>query len=641
VEEHDMRVLDRVNGPADLRRLEPGQLAQLAREVREFLVASVCRTGGHLGPNLGVVELTFALHRVFDSPTEPIVFDTGHQSYVHKIVTGRRDGFGLLRSGAGLSGYPNRAESVHDVAENSHASTALSYADGLSKSFVAAGAADRPVVAVIGDGALTGGLAWEALNNLGRSGRHVVVVLNDNGHSYSPTAGALPRHLERLVDRPGYADVQALLGGDRRVTDPEPTGRRSVTSWRRTDGGLFESLGFTYLGPVDGHDVVAIEERLRAARETPGPVLVHCRTEKGRGYRPAVEDMSDHLHTVGVVDVCTGKPAQPPAPTWTDAFAEALLEVGGERRDVVAISAAMLGPTGLQRFADRFPGRCHDVGIAEQHALTSAAGMAMGGLHPVVALYATFANRAFDQTLLDVGLHRLPVTLVLDRAGVTGPDGPSHHGMWDLVMLGIVPGMRVAAPRDAQSLAEELREAVDVAGPTAVRFPKAKLGSALPAVRRVGEVDVLRDGEDVLVVAVGAMAGAALEAAEVVDDSGISCTVVDPRWVLPVSEELVDLAAEHRLVVTVEDGVRVGGVGSHLTSALSDRGVDVPVCCLGLAGAYLRHGSRAELLAAQGLDSAGLCASVQEAWSRVGGTATPLSLVATADEEPLPGRSTG
>ena len=609
-----MCLLENVHSPAALRRLTLDELDELAGELREFLLSSVCRTGGHLGSNLGVVELTLALHRVFDSPTVPIVFDTGHQAYVHKILTGRRDGFGRLRTAGGLSGYPNRGESRHDLVENSHASTALSYADGLSKAFAIDGRADGTVVAVVGDGAMTGGLAWEALNNLGSSGRHVVVVLNDNGCSYSPTVGGLARHLRRLHPSEGYAEVQRLLGGDAPADASAPTQRRASANF-------FEHLGLTYLGPVDGHDIAATESALQQAAATEGPVVVHVRTVKGHGYAPAELDEADHLHAVGIVDRVTGRPPRAPASTWTDAFADSLAELGGSRPDLVAVSAAMLGPTGLQRFAERFPQRCFDVGIAEQHALTSAAGMAMGGKHPVVALYATFANRAFDQTLLDVGLHGLPVTLVLDRAGVTGPDGASHHGMWDLAMLGIVPGMRIAAPRDAASLTEELAEAVDAPGPTTLRFPKAELGVAVPAVRRTGDVDVLRDvpRPDVLVVAVGVMAAPALEAAERLAADGIDCTVVDPRWVLPVPPALLALASGTGLLVTVEDGVRAGGAGSRIALAAAEHCPGLAVRCLGLPDEYLPHGKRSDILAAHGLDADGIVATVRAAARRLPG----------------------
>ncbi|MGH3447285.1 MAG: 1-deoxy-D-xylulose-5-phosphate synthase [Nocardioidaceae bacterium] len=613
-----MSVLDSITSPADLRTLDPEQLEVLAAELRDFLVSSVCQTGGHLGPNLGVVELTLAVHRVFDSPRAPIVFDTGHQAYVHKLLTGRREGFARLRTSGGLSGYPNRAESVHDVVENSHASTALSYADGLSKAFSVSGESGRKVVVVVGDGALTGGLAWEALNNLGTSGRGVIVVLNDNQRSYSPTVGGLPHHLRRLCDRAGYDRLAHTLGG---AAAPAAT---------PTPGSLFADLGFSYLGPVDGHNMPALEVALQRANSERGPVLVHCQTRKGCGYTPAESDDDDHLHTVGVVDSRTGKPAGGSSPTWSDAFGDSLLEIGAERPDVVAVAAAMLGPTKLQRFADRYPGRCFDVGIAEQHAITSAAGLAMGGMHPVVALYATFANRAFDQHLMDVGLHRQPVTLVMDRAGITGPDGPSHHGMWDLAMLGIVPGMRVAAPRDADTLSEELGEAVSTnSGPTALRFPKAPLGDPVTAVERLGGVDLLRapDRPDVLLVSVGVLAASALEAAAELEAEGVHCTVVDPRWVLPVPTALSHLAASHRLVVTVEDGVRYGGVGSRLAAQLAESDVDVPVRCFGLPSEYIPHGGRAELLAKYGLDAAGITESVRAASSSLARSRRRLQLV--------------
>jgi len=602
-----------------LDALAPGYVAALPRDevpdlcarIRERLIGAVCRTGGHLGPNLGVVELTVALHRVFDSPRVPIVFDTGHQAYVHKILTGRGAGLAGLRTAGGLSGYPNRSESEHDVVENSHASTALSYADGLTKAFALAGEPERRAVVVVGDGALTGGLAWEALNNLGRSSRRVVVVLNDNGRSYAPTIGALPEHLRRLHRRPDFGELQDTLGG----RGPSYDGSGGAVG----DGGesLFGALGLGYLGPIDGHDTDALEGAFRRAGDWPGPVVVHCLTTKGRGYLPALQNVADHMHTIGVVEPATGVAAAS-TPTWTDVFSDALIAVGEKREDVVAISAAMLGPTGLASFAEKFPDRAFDVGIAEQHAVASATGLAMGGRHPVVALYATFLNRAFDQVLLDIGLHGQPMTLVLDRAGVTGPDGPSHHGMWDLAVLGIVPGMRVAAPRDADTLQEELREAVEVEGPTAVRFPKAAVAPPLPAVARHGGLDLLRipepdDSAEVLLVAVGALAGATIQAADMLSDLGIECTVVDPRWALPMPDAVVDLARLHGLVVTVEDGIRAGGAGSRLALQLADAGVDTPVRHLGLPTTYLPHGSRRDILAANGLDAHGIAASVKEA----------------------------
>jgi len=606
-----MELLESIHDPHDLRKIPAERLDELACEIRSFLIESVCRSGGHLGPNLGVVELTIALHRVFRSPEVPVIFDTGHQAYVHKILTGRRGDMAKLRQAGGLSGYPNRHESVHDLVENSHASTALSYADGMAAAF-ALGERRSPVVAVVGDGSLTGGPALEALNNIGAAGRDVIIVLNDNGRSYSPTAGGFARHLARIGDRAGYRAVVDLLAGA--AGGPE---RRVPTQRGETDGdvaGVFGSLGFDYLGPVDGHDIAALELAFSAAARRGGPIVVHCRTVKGRGYVPAEHDPADRMHTIGQLDPVSGRPAKPAVTTWTDAFADALIDLGTRCPEVVAVSAAMLGPTGLQRFADAHPGRCFDVGIAEAHAIISAAGMAMAGRHPVVALYATFAGRAFDQTLMDVGLHRLPVTLVLDRSGITGPDGPSHHGMWDLAMLGVVPGISIAAPRDAQSLVEELDEAVQgIAGPTVLRYPKATLGPAVPAIRQVDGVDVLREADNapVLVVGTGALCTAALEAADLLAAEGIECTVVDPRWVIPAAPVLAELAARHSIVVTVEDGVRVGGVGSHLAALLADRQVDVPLRALGLPGEFIGQGTRAELLARFGLDADGIAASIR------------------------------
>ncbi|HET6825047.1 MAG TPA: 1-deoxy-D-xylulose-5-phosphate synthase [Amnibacterium sp.] len=592
-----MRVLDGLSGPGDLRSLDDAQLLQLAAEIREFLVGSVFRTGGHLGPNLGVVELTIAMHRVFDSPLTPILFDTGHQAYVHKLLTGRQAGFSTLRSLGGLSAYPNRSESAHDVIENSHASTALSYADGLSKAFEMS-QRGRTVVAVVGDGALTGGLAWEALNNLGASSRPVVVVLNDNGRSYAPTVGAMGRHLRSIRNRAGYTAVVERLGGTGAGGDPYLP-------------SLFTELGFEYLGPVDGHDVPLLEAALVEAERRRRPVVVHCLTVKGRGYEPAERDEVDRMHAVGA-QPGPAVPGAARARTWTGVFGEAMERIGAESENVVALSAAMVEPTGLRRFAERFPGRCFDVGIAEQHAVVSAAGLAMGGAHPVVALYATFAGRAFDQVLLDVGMHRLPVTFALDRAGITGPDGPSHHGIWDLAMLGGVPGMRVAAPRDGVSLVEELAEAVaDDRGPTALRYPRSDLGADIEASRRIEGLDVLRgpgDG-DVLIVAIGAMARAALDAADALAEDGVDVTVVDPRWVLPIGGSLVRFAAGYRHVVSVEDGVRTGGVGSRLGEAL--RGTGAEVTALGVPSRFVPQGGRGELLSSFGLDGPGIAAAVR------------------------------
>jgi 1-deoxy-D-xylulose-5-phosphate synthase len=619
-------LLEKIRSPRDLKELRAEELPQLAAEIRDVLIQTVTRTGGHLGPNLGVVELTMALHRVFDSPVDRIVLDTGHQSYVHKLLTGRYDDFGTLRQRGGVSGYPCRSESEHDVMENSHASTSLSYADGLAKAYEIRGETDRCVVAVIGDGALTGGMAWEALNNIaGAKDRRVVIVVNDNGRSYQPTIGGLADHLatvrvsqryEQVLDYikttlthaplfgpPLFETLHGIKKGIKDVLQPQV---------------LFEDLGLKYLGPVDGHDEQAVEHALRRARDYGGPVLVHVITRKGFGYAPAEENYEDCLHQVGpaaapavpAAQASGGQDAKPAAPKrkWTeDYFAPALAEIGAERPDVVAITAAMLHPTGLNVFAGAFPDRVFDVGIAEQHAVTSAAGLAMGGLHPVVAIYATFLNRAFDQMLMDVAMHRLPVTFVLDRAGVTGPDGASHHGMWDLSLTQLVPGMRVAVPRDGTRLAELLREAVAVAdGPTMLRFPRGTAPADVPAIGALGSMDVLRQPEsgaaaDVLLIGVGALAGTCAQAADGLAAQGIGVTVVDPRWVKPLDEALIGAAAASRLVVTVEDGGRSGGVGDAVARLLRDHDVDTPIRTFGLAQEFLEHGDRPDLLEDQGL----------------------------------------
>ncbi|TNC27668.1 1-deoxy-D-xylulose-5-phosphate synthase [Amycolatopsis alkalitolerans] len=630
-----MTLLESLHGPADLKRMGQGQLEQLAGEIRDFLIDRVRRSGGHLGPNLGVVELTLALHRVFDSPRDAIVFDVGHQSYVHKIVTGRREGFDLLRQPGGVAGYPIRAESEHDFVENSHASTALSYVDGLSKAFELSGDG-RHAVAVVGDGALTGGMCWEALNNIAAEpGRPVVIVVNDNGRSYSPTIGGFAEHLASLRLQPGYERM--LDGGKELLLHTPVVGRPIYAALHAAKAGIkdalspqmmFSDLGLKYLGPVDGHDLVALEKALQAAKAFGGPVVVHAVTEKGHGYPPAVNHEADQMHQTDPIDPETGLP-KPKGRSWTSVFADELAKIGGERRDVVAITAAMLRSTGLEKFAERFPDRWYDVGIAEQHAVTSAAGLAMGGMHPVVAVYSTFLNRAFDQLLMDVALHRQPVTLVLDRAGITGPDGPSHHGMWDLSLLGMVPGIRVAAPRDAETLREELREAVAVSdGPTALRFSKGSVADSVPAVERAGVVDVLRkpsDGADVLLVAVGAFAKLGLEAAERLADQGVGVTVVDPRWVVPAPRDLVALAKAHRLVVTVEDSGRHGGFGTALAALLRDAEVDVPLRDLAVPQQFHEHGSREEVLARVGLTAQDVARRVTE-WA--------ANLVADPQPEP-------
>ncbi|GAA3947207.1 1-deoxy-D-xylulose-5-phosphate synthase [Actinomadura viridis] len=607
-----MGLLEKIERPRDLDGLTHQELAGLSREIRDFLIEKVARTGGHLGPNLGAVELTLALHRVFDSPRDRILWDTGHQSYVHKMLTGRREGFDRLRQKGGLSGYPSAAESDHDIIENSHASTALSYADGLAKAYRLRGVRDRAVVAVIGDGALTGGMAWEALNNIAAAqDRPVIIVINDNGRSYSPTIGGLATHLAALRTTRGY---EKFLASAKETLNTTPVvgpalysalhGAKKGLKDILAPQGMFEDLGLKYVGPIDGHDTEALENALRMARDFGGPVAVHCLTTKGHGYRPAEDDQLDHFHGVGVIDPVTGKPTKPAGRSWTSVFADELVEVGTEREDVVAITAAMLHPTGLHKFQKAFPDRVFDVGIAEQHAVTSAAGLALGGLHPVVAVYATFLNRAFDQVLMDVALHKCGVTFVLDRAGVTGDDGASHNGMWDLSILQVVPGLRVCAPRDADTLRAGLREAVEVdEAPTVVRFPKGALAEPVPAIGTAGGMDVLARGgtEDVLVVSVGAMAGECVELAGLLEAQGIGATVVDPRWVKPVNEEIPRLAARHRLVVTVEDGGRSGGVGAAVAQALQAAGVDTPVRTFGIPQRFLDHGKRPDLLTECGL----------------------------------------
>ncbi|WP_067966805.1 1-deoxy-D-xylulose-5-phosphate synthase [Nocardiopsis trehalosi] len=589
------RLLRGIAGPADVRALPADALPALATEIRAFLVDRVARTGGHLGPNLGAVEITIAAHRVFDSAADALVFDTGHQTYVHKILTGRRAGFDTLRRDGGLSGYPSRAESPHDVVENSHAATALSYADGLAKAFALRGETGRRVVAVVGDGALTGGLSWEALNSIGAAPeRPVVVLLNDNGRSYAPTVGGAARHL---------AGLRAAAPG------APPAG-----------GNLFEDLGLAYIGPVDGHDIAAVEDALRAADRLGRAVVVHCVTRKGRGYPPAERDTTDHMHAVGPLDPATGRPVGGGGATWTTVFAEEIAAIGAARDDVVCLTAAMREPAGLGPFAERFPDRVFDVGIAEQHAVTSAAGMAFGGLHPVVAVYATFLTRALDQVLMDVALHRLPVTFVLDRAGITGPDGPSHHGVWDAALLPVVPGLRLAAPRDCGRLRELLREAVScVDGPTALRYPKAAVGPDIPALRRVGRCDVLREDPDarVLLVSVGPLAGACLAAADELAADGVPVTVVDPRWIAPLDPGLLGLARAHRLVLAVEDGSGTGALGARLAQELAGEGGRACAATLALPPRFLPHGSRSRLLAAHGLDADGIAGAVLHRLARL------------------------
>jgi len=616
-------MLESITGPQDVKALTPDQLPALASEIRDVLIETVSRTSGHLGPNLGVVELTIALHRVFDSPVDRLVFDTGHQSYVHKLLTGRAAQFGTLRQRGGLSGYPSPAESEHDIVANSHASTSLSYADGLAKAYRLRGETGRSVVAVIGDGALTGGMAWEALNNIAvaRDSR-LIIVVNDNGRSYQPTIGGLASHLAAvrvsqryehvldyiktslshtpLVGPPLYETLHGIKKGLKDVLQPQV---------------LFEDLGIKYLGPVDGHDEQLVEHALGRARDFGGPVIVHVITRKGFGYPLAEQNEEDCLHQVPAA----APPGATPQRTWSEVFGDELLAIGARRPDVVALTAAMLHPTGLAPFARAYPDRVFDVGIAEQHAMTSAAGLAMGGLHPVVAIYATFLNRAFDQLLMDVALHRLPVTVVLDRAGVTGPDGASHHGMWDGSILQVVPGLRIAAPRDAARVAELLNEAVAVSdGPTVVRFPKGTVGGEAEAVGRLGGMDVLHapaagTAGDVLLAGAGVMAVTCVAAAARLADQGIGVTVVDPRWVKPLDPALAAAAAGHRLVVTVEDNGRAGGFGDAVARLLRDAGVSTPVRTYGLPQEFLGHGKREEILAEAGLVPQHLARQITEA----------------------------
>lgn len=630
-----MALLPQIRTPRDLDNLRPDELTALADEIRAFLIENVARTGGHLGPNLGVVELTIALHRVFDSPADPIIFDTGHQSYVHKLLTGRQD-FSQLRARDGLAGYPQRSESEHDVVESSHASSSLSWADGISRAFARTDRRDRHVVAVVGDGSLTGGMTWEALNNISDDNdRNLVIVVNDNGRSYAPTIGGMARYLNRVRTTSSYENLQRT--SDTITNRLGPAARAMYRGFRggmrgflarfANNEALYSNLDIKYLGPIDGHDLPTLIETLQLAKEQGAPVIVHAITEKGRGYEPALRDQADQFHAVGRIDPISGEPVGgSSAVAWTDVFAEELAEVGGERDDIIAITAAMLRPTGLLPFSERYPDRVYDVGIAEQHATAAAAGLAFGGLHPVVAIYATFMNRAFDQVMMDVALHRAGVTFVLDRAGVTGPDGPSHHGVWDLAMLQLVPGIRIAAPRDATRLREEFREAIAVDdAPTVVRFPKGSVLPDLPAVERLADgVEVLHRGvaEDVLLIGIGPMAHVAVDVAERLRAQGIGATVVDPRWVIPVQPSIVELARAHRLVITLEDGIRVGGIGTRVRQVLREGGVDTAVDELGLPDEFIDHATREEILA-----DAGLVASkiAQDVVAQVLGTRIPVA----------------
>jgi 1-deoxy-D-xylulose-5-phosphate synthase len=596
-----------IQSPDQLRDLSHEELTALAADIREFLIEKVSRTGGHLGPNLGVVELTIAIHRVFQSPRDIVLFDTGHQSYVHKILTGRADQFDLLRQRDGISGYPNRRESDHDVIENSHASTALSWADGVSRGFALTGQPDRHVVAVVGDGALTGGMSWEALNNLSpESDRNLVIVVNDNERSYSPTIGGLATYLTTLRASKEY---ELILSRGKRMLHNTPFvgkyiygtlhGIKKGMKDMLAPQGMFEDLGFKYLGPIDGHDIEAMEKTLQMAKEFGSPVIVHAITEKGRGYKPALDDMAEKFHAVGIVDPVTGKPLKASAPSWTNVFSEEITQIGRENPQVVAITAAMLGPTGLDKFAQSFPDRTIDVGIAEQHAVTSAAGLAYAGVHPVIAIYSTFLNRAFDQLLLDVALHNAGVTFVLDRAGITGDDGPSHHGIWDLALTGIVPHMHVGAPRDGARLKELLRQCIAIDNaPSMIRFPKGAIPADIAALDRVDGIDVLHRGDtnQVLVISIGSMASMALEVAQLAHQQSIEVTVIDPLWVKPISSNVTAMCAKYSTVVVMEDGIKHAGIASTISESLREAGSECVVHSIGVPLEFIEHSKRNEIL---------------------------------------------
>lgn len=616
-------MLESIKGPADVKAMDRAQLEKLSAEIRQFLVEKVSKTGGHLGPNLGVVELTLAIHRTFDSPRDVVLFDTGHQSYVHKIITGRAGDFDGLRQRGGIAGYPNRAESEHDVIENSHASTALSWGDGISYGFSQTGQSDRHVVVVVGDGALTGGMSWEALNNIAATeNRNLVIIVNDNERSYSPTIGGLATYLSTLRVTRGY---ERFLGWGKEFLHKTPVvgapiyetlhGMKKGIKDIVAPQGMFEDLGLKYMGPIDGHDIAALEKALTKAKEFGAPVLVHAITEKGRGHQPAVADEAEKFHAVGVVDPETGAPLSKSATSWTKVFSEELLALGRERSDIVAITAAMLGPTGLDKFEKEFPERTIDVGIAEQHAVTSAAGMAFAGLHPVVAVYSTFLNRAFDQLLLDVALHKAGVTFVLDRSGITGDDGPSHNGIWDLALTGIVPTLHVGAPRDQARLREILREAVAISNaPSLLRFPKGAVQSDIPAFERRDGIDVLYRGEsaDVLLVSIGAMAAIAVEAASMAYREGVGVTVIDPRWVKPLPTALVTMAQRYKSVVVLEDGIKHGGIASSISEMFREAGLATPIHSIGVPLEFIEHSKRAEIMNDLGITAQNIARSIVE-----------------------------
>jgi 1-deoxy-D-xylulose-5-phosphate synthase len=618
-------MLDNIKSPEDLKALSYNQLEDLSGEIRKYLIEQVSKSGGHLGPNLGVVELTIAIHRVFESPKDVVVFDTGHQSYVHKLLTGRSLGFNKLRQRGGVAGYPNRQESEHDVVENSHASTALSWSDGIAKGFSLTNQKDRTVVCVVGDGALTGGMSWEALNNIAASkNEKLVIIVNDNERSYSPTIGGVATYLSTLRATSGY---ERFLDWGKGVLEKTPVVGQPIYETLHgvkkgikdivAPQGMFEDLGLKYFGPVDGHNIEAVEKALKIAKDYDAPVLVHVITEKGKGYAPAIQDEAEKFHAVGVVDPETGVPLAKGGKSWTSVFSDELVKIGSERKDVVALTAAMMGPTGLDKFQKSFPDRTFDVGIAEQHATTAAAGMAYTGLHPVFAVYSTFLNRAFDQLLLDVALHKAGVTFVLDRAGITGDDGPSHNGIWDLALTGIVPTLHVAAPRDGQQLRETLREALDISdAPSLIRFPKGVVNPDIPAFERRDGVDVLYRGEsaDILLVSIGAFAAIAVEAAGQAYREGVGVTVIDPRWVKPLPESLVTMAQRYKSVVILEDGIKHGGIASTISELFRESQLNVPVHSIGVPLTFLEHAKRNEILEDLGITVQNITRSLV-AWS--------------------------
>ncbi len=627
-------MLDEIKKPSDLLGLTEAQLIDLAAEIRTLLIEKVSKSGGHLGPNLGVVELTIAMHRVFDSPHDVIVFDTGHQSYVHKMLTGRANQFDTLRQAGGISGYPSRSESVHDVVENSHASGALSWASGIANAFKVQGIKDRKVVALVGDGALTGGMSWEALNNIAANDElPLVIVVNDNERSYSPTIGGVATYLSTLRATSGY---EKFLDWGKGVLERTPVVGQPIYETLHgvkkgikdivAPQGMFEDLGLKYIGPVDGHNISAIEDSLKLAKAFGAPVLVHVITEKGRGHAPAIMDEAEKFHAVGVVDPATGLPLSKSATSWTSIFSDEIVKIGRARADVVALTAAMQGPTGLDPFAKEFPDRIFDVGIAEQHAVAAAAGMAFAGLHPVVAVYSTFLNRAFDQLLLDVALHKAGVTFVLDRAGITGDDGASHNGMWDLAIAGIVPGLSIAAPRDGSRLRELLRESVEISdGPSVVRFPKGAVLSDIPAFERRDGIDVLYRGEsaDILFVSVGALAHIAVEAAAQAYREGVGVTVIDPRWVKPLPQSLITMAGRYKSVVVLEDGIEHGGIASTISELFREHEMTIPVHSIGVPLRFFDHAKRNDILAEIGISIQAITRSLVE-WSSLSTAGTTL-----------------